>query len=145
MYEVRGKVLIFTGIYLSTFRGGRGTPIWPTGGGDTSRSRLDGGTPLGIPYREIERQSSYAAGSMPLAFTQEDFLVHTEASFQHCLFNRYIFTVIEEVPVHLTVLVPPGTGLQCQGIFTVSMTSSLEHKPEDTTHYFFFIVLLHIL
>ena len=45
-------------------------------------SGLDGGTPFpdvrtGWGYcQEIGRQTSYAAGGMPLAFTQEDFLVH---------------------------------------------------------------------
>ena len=33
---------------------------------------LDGEPPF--PHREIGRQSRYAAGGMPLAFTQEDFL-----------------------------------------------------------------------
>ena len=63
-----------------------GTPIrngWGTPCQDWMEyppSGLDGGTPhqdwMGYPpHQGIGRQSSYAAGGMPLAFTQKDFLV----------------------------------------------------------------------
>ena len=71
---------------------GMGVPPPPMSGldGGTTPSRLDGGTPLsGLgggttpppPPPPIRRQSSrvstcYAVGGMPLAFTQEDFLVY---------------------------------------------------------------------
>ena len=59
---------------------GRGTPLANRGYPrvpphfdwmEVPSSGQDGGTPC----QEIGRQSSYAAGGMPLAFTQEDFLV----------------------------------------------------------------------
>ena len=50
--------------------------------GVTPQLELEGYPPLRLDrlpppphHQEIGRQSSYAAGSMPLAFTQEDFLV----------------------------------------------------------------------
>ena len=55
------------------------TPI-RTGWGTPHQSRLVGG----IPRREIGRQSSYAAGSMPLALMQEDFLVFFFFLFFFC-------------------------------------------------------------
>ena len=56
------------------------TPPPPSGlDGDTLLLVLDGDFPnrdwMGYPSIEIRRQSRYAAGSMLLAFTQEDFLV----------------------------------------------------------------------
>ena len=60
---------------------GRGYPIpGPGGGGPHPRSGgvphpMSGGGTLGTPPRIASTCYSYAAGGMPLAFTQEDFLV----------------------------------------------------------------------
>ena len=64
--------------------GGTRTSVPPGGGGypDLGTPRGGGGTEVrvpppggGVPGRDNRRSTHYTAGSMPLAFTQEDFLV----------------------------------------------------------------------
>ena len=89
------KGTVFTGVCLLTFRGGV-TPsqVWMVGGtpgldgGGYPRSGLWGGTLGTPPFRQNSIVSTcYPAGGMPLAFTQEDFLVfHSEiTSCYYCL------------------------------------------------------------
>ena len=81
---------VFTGVCLFTFFGRRGTPILPERGGGVPTSFSMGDAPIhpskGIPHVQVRSQvrtgeggtpnrNSKAAGGMPLAFTQEDFLV----------------------------------------------------------------------
>ena len=88
-YIVRGKVL-FSQVCLFTFGGGggtyllgRGVPTFQSGGGGTYLGRggylpwQAGGVPtLAGGVHTFPACACYAAGSMPLAFTQEDFLVY---------------------------------------------------------------------
>ena len=56
---------------------GVGSPSTDKGGGTPIHPDRQRGTPI-LPGRQNSRANTcYAAGGMPLAFTQEDFLVHT--------------------------------------------------------------------
>ena len=71
-----------TGYGYSPVKTGWGYPL-PLGldwGNPPPPSGLDGGS----PHQEIGRQSSYAAGGMPLAFKHEDFLVPKVVQGQRC-------------------------------------------------------------
>ena len=103
-FRRNGEGNVFTGVCLH-LRGGAGTPIWPTGGiplprsgwGSTPSQVRTGGTPpppagWGTPPRRGPRSGGdtpnwnsmactcCAAGGMPLAFTQEDFLVYVRTA-----------------------------------------------------------------
>ena len=102
MYVVRGKVMFWhASVYLSTPGGGGGTLARSSRGGGT-RASSRGGTPPQVPPGRTPTggyptsgtplsSTWYAAVGMPLAFTQEDFLVyHGYGSFNEMLFDNQV-------------------------------------------------------
>ena len=90
-----GKLMFFTGVCLSLYRGvGRVTPEplpLPSprqNGGTPPSSRQDRGTPPSPPQISHTRTGS-AAGGMPLAVTQEDFLVTILFQYFKLVTNLY--------------------------------------------------------